>query len=201
MFNHLRQEVDEIAKQCDDDFFHSLKRRKSFDLLDGYLDLCCQGKCPDIKEIDIYHLVDISIEGYIKDRAYYYTVPKDQIIGKDDNDRYYMAWNKLRKVYNCSCLATIDRSIFLADTNEVEVIFREQARKRKAYWSYLSNAASDHVCNYCKSCEFVEKQKEKESNPDAYRQLILENQNKANAIDLFRLCHIRRNCAASLNKK
>lgn len=109
---------------CKDDSFHITKRMRSFDLLDKYLDLCNRNICPVITENDIYHLADISIEGYIRERAYYYTIPKDRIIGNDDKDRYCMAWNKLQKVYNCSMLTTIDQSIFMLDTKEVEFVFR-----------------------------------------------------------------------------
>lgn len=80
-----------FKKEKNLDGWHSVKRKLSFDVFDQLLTFCENGICPKIKNEYIYCLSDISINGYIRERAHYYSVDG---IGIDDNNRHYMAIEK-----------------------------------------------------------------------------------------------------------
>ena len=176
------------------DQWHSVKRCYSFDYFDSFLSSCAMGVCPEIRERHVYYLVDISINGYINQRSYYYHVDD---IGIDDNDRYLLSLNKVKNIFNCKKQANMDEILFDTNQLQIQTIFEESAKRRKAYWTYLSNTENiEKIENFYKACAFLDTQISciNENNEKKYEKLLLENLDKANALDLFRLCNIRNRC-------
>lgn len=169
--------------------WHETKRCYSFHLFDHILSCCERGICYEINDRQHYYLVDISIDGYVNNRAYYYSIDK---IGIDDNDRHLMAINKINNVFNCTKRCFFDTSIFDNDLNQIEFFHRNSVRNRKSYWTYMANKNGDPVDIFCKTCDFLERQKLyiDSGNRDSYKKLLLDNRDKSSAFDLFRLCSI-----------
>lgn len=181
----------EVEKEERYNSWHNRKRCYSFEFFDSFLSLCEIGVCPKITEKHHYYLVDISLEKYIELRAYYYYCSG---IGIDDTDRYFMANRKVENVFNCSCESKVDHRLFDIDMKHTVDFYKNSVRNRKAYWEYLSNINRDANINYCEACSFLEKQYlyDKSLDLQEYKKIIINNKNKANAFDLFRICDIRR---------
>lgn len=195
-FQKIENSLFDISREKDMDGRHVTKRKLSFDIFDNLLTCCGNGNCPILEEKYIWYLSDISINHYVNERAYYYSVDN---IGKNDENRYCIANEGIDKVLSCCATnITLDKNIFKVDACQTRNDFKESSRNRKAYWEYLTKKEggekSKPSCNYCNACCFLESQAsfEEELESIIYRELLIKNKDKANAIDLFRLCHIRR---------
>lgn len=170
--------------------WHEIKRRFSFDLLDSFLTLCSEGICPIINKEHIYYLADISINCYVKERAFYY---HEDGIGNDDDDQYFMAINKINKIFICQKKPELKSSVFDVDSLQVQKEYFYSARNRKAFWGYLTQ---NDICpqdNYCQACGFIEQQELlEEGSKGQYKDFIHNNLDKANGVDLYRFCNVKK---------
>lgn len=194
--------IDDLASDSE----HNSKRILSFKILDRIFNGCHEGKCHDIKEEnlkDIHNLlIDISADGYINERAYFYS--KDEI-GQDDFGRHCMAANRLNVIFSCKKIPNLNDSVFDYDTKDLNVCHLENSKRRKAYWAFLKNSnCSSSVSNYESACYFVEKLRDlqnkiidtsdsddKEEVLNELKELLSKNLHIANTIDIFRYCHLR----------
>ena len=198
MFKDSKQKFEEIKKLPEGDYKHILKRTISFDRLDQLLSSCKDGKCPIINEYDIYFLVDISLDGYVNDRAYYYF--KDSLLGNDD-DRYKNAKERINIVFKCKKKPKIDQNVFDKDYNEIAGEKFLTSIRRKAFWISLKyQYESNHNPNldFCGAFGFISTVKEgheslKSGNfhIDNFRSYLNENLHACNGLDLFRICYFR----------
>jgi hypothetical protein len=123
-----------ILKQ--QDRFHDVKRKYAFDLYDIFLDRCMKGVCPLISQVHSYYLIDISAEGYIANRAYYYSVDE---IGKDSQDKFFIAQKKGKIMFECGVKKpALNKATFDGDQNQINNQYYKNAVRRKAYWNMLS---------------------------------------------------------------
>jgi len=197
-------EIDNIHKEFDADYFHDNKRIKSHLLVDTLLDECHKGQCPDLtKELRVlYCLADISLDKYIHERAYYYYRAG---IGQDDQDRYYMAANRLQKVIKCSNVPNLDGYLLDLDSKEITCGNEGQAtylgaRRRKAFWMYLRyKPHNNYYTDYCGACWFIDKlhgistkSKCNKYDRDTAIELLKNHFHIATPLDLYRLCIIRK---------
>ncbi len=187
------------------DQFHDFKRMGSFIWFDLLLDFCNFSCCPSII-IDptiLYALTDISLDGYILRKAYEFSEEKT---GIDDQDRYYLAENRIRTVLNCPLKSNLSEEIFDTDTYEVFELKPDNyitfygARNRKAYWIFLKNYHSWVAHKDCsEACEFIKKIHNTASKPKCnindirdIKALIEANFHIANPLDLYRLCLVKK---------
>lgn len=177
---------------------HCQKRFMSFVILDYLLDQCENACCPVIDLTNHDFLIDISAEGYINERAYFYSI-KD--IGTDDKDRYYMALLSVRRIFECTKKPKLMEDVFEWDAQQLEKdqAIADCAKRRKAYWSYLKFRPNNNsYADYYDACQFLE------TVLDAYHRrfdpeydlrklgdFLLSKLYLANGIDLLRFCFIR----------
>jgi len=194
---------DDVVNRQESDRMHDEKRIESFFVFDQLLEFCNKGACPQaiFNSVSKHVLIDISLHGYINQRAYYYAIDG---IGDDDIDRYHMASNRINKVFRCKNLFLLEEGVFIEDAEEVNDIRKNAAafhgvRNRKAYWRYLDGRPfNDAYEDYCKANEFIgevnrvgARDKCTKTELRIMKELLLANQNIANPMDLFRYCWIR----------
>jgi hypothetical protein len=201
----LKEKLDRIVMDLDNDRRQPLKRFVSYCVLDGFVEMCWNGHCPDLtKDARIlYLLVDISIHKYIEEKAYFYSLAGE---GKSDSDRFEKASERIEHILKCSNKQpSIDPYLINQDTAEVRGAHSASARRRKAYWSFLHRQVhyqpdNNHYSDYCGACGFVENlhslSSKKRCTPgdlEKAKQIVNGNRHMANGIDLFRPCVMRRN--------
>lgn len=185
-----------ILKQ--QDAFHAVKRKYAFDLYDIFLDHCMKGICPLISQAHSYYLIDISIEGYIANRAYYYSIDE---IGRDSQDRFFIAQKKGKIMLEC-CVKkpSLNKEIFNEDQNQINKQYYKNAVKRKAYWNMLSGKYKNSKEDYSNALYFVDKIKELYDRGinkkqvevlQELKELLVENLNIASALDMYKFCFLR----------
>lgn len=192
------EELVNIDKELEETYFHDTKRRLSFDKLDRLLNSCDKDICPHINPKDHLFLIDISAACYIRERAYYYSIDK---IGFDDSDRYRMAENRLMKVFKCPVVnPELDSSLFEKDcaTTKIQHHINECARKRKAYWRFMTRRDSGNKDgtaknDYCDACGILDSTcgSKKSAFNMKNKGFWLDNLDIINGVDLFRYCLFR----------
>ena len=174
---------------------------------DRLLSDCEKGSCPAGYFVSslLYPLTDISIDGYIMQNAYFSSLKsQDESSKLTDDDRYFRAVDRIKAVLNCAIPPTLGEDTFNIDTAEVFKNISNDtayhgARKRKAYWTYMMNGTDDDYRHFCKATSFIDtvhsissKTSITRSDIQKMRQLLQDNSHIANAIDLYRLCYIRK---------
>ena len=186
------------------DKYHSLKRNIGFAWFDRMLEDCRNENCPGYFSDDIFYaLTDISLEGYVLQKAYLFSGDE---VGINDKERYFKALGKINNVLVCKKKTKLNINLFNQDSRQVYYktektsIFYQSARLRKAYWSYLKNYPNSHqIEDYFSTCEFIDKihriyNKKKCTSEDfeKYKDILSENHHIANPLDLYRFCVVRK---------
>jgi hypothetical protein len=190
--------IDEILKRIDGDTKHNLKRIISFEILDSFLDCCKDGVCPHFDKEFHNFLIDISVHGYYQERAYYYG--KDQI-GHDNDDRYFLAVNKVDTVFRCQQVPEFDDDLFEQDLKELESgETANGARHRKAFWRFMerdhSGKPGDPVSDFCGCEDFIDRfvcgSVPVAATVDECKRMWKQSLDVVNGVDLYRFCRIRK---------
>jgi len=187
-----------------DDKYHMLKRNIGFAWFDRMLEGCRNENCPGFFSNDIFYaLTDISLEGYVLQKAYYFSRAE---VGISDKDRYFKALVRINNVLVCQKKTKLNINLFNQDSRQIyyrtgkKSTIYQSARLRKAYWSYLKNYPNnDQIEDYFSTCEFIDKihgiyNKKRCTSEDfeKYKELLSENHHIANPLDLYRFCVIRK---------
>jgi len=187
-----------------DDKYHTLKRKIGFAWFDRMLEDCRNENCPGYFSDDIFYaLTDISLEGYVLQKAYLFSGDE---VGINDKERYYKALEKINNVLVCKKETKLNINLFNQDSRQVyykaekTLAFYQSARLRKAYWSYLKNYPNnDQIEDYFSTCEFVDKihriyNKKRCASEDfeKYKEILSGNHHIANPLDLYRFCVVRK---------
>jgi hypothetical protein len=190
--------------QCHDgNVRHNKKRLESLILTDELFTNCinknCKANCEE--PTALWFMSDISIEGFIKAKAYTLTLDT----GADEKQAYYEAENMVHTVFDCDKSTLLESEIVTTDVREITDYEHHKtqflgARNRKAFWSYLKNEPmNDPASDYRGACGYIERTSSyfnldnpspedvKEAN-----QLILENKHLASPLDLMKLCLMRK---------
>ncbi len=197
------KELEDIIERETLDGIHRQKRIYSFLVLDRLLDCCQKGVCPPLREDEHRFLIDISLQGYIQQRAYYYSVDG---IGVDDDDRYNMAKRRIEQVLlRCEVDPNFKDTLFKRDYDLVrEGETTHAATRRKAYWQFMHREYlgedGDAYFDWNAAEVFFQKMYEdkmeedggREITLDECRRLWLEHLDKANGVDLYRFCCTRK---------
>ena len=196
-------EIADAKTKLGGDNFHDLKRIGSFLWFDKILDSCEKDSCPIDYLVSpiLYALTDISIEGYVLQKAHYLSEARK---GSDDDERYYSGMNRITKVLDCRKETILGRNVFEIDSKEV--VSKEGnettyygVRQRKAYWRFLEHSSGNNeIDDFVESCGFIKKihtisnqQICTESDVQTVKQLLKSNSHIANPLDLLRLCMVR----------
>lgn len=187
-----------------DDESHYKKRSHSFVLFDCLLEGCQENECL-ISIIDYqlaYLLFDISLDGYLMEKAYYFYEKNGR---QDDKLNYYNAEKLIKKVLDCKKNPAFQQDIFRIDSKELinrnyNNIAYYGARKRKAYWTFLKDyPKNEPTRDYCNSSKFIaeihtlsNQHNHDEKDVENIKKLITQNYHIANPIDLYRVCLIRK---------
>lgn len=187
-----------------DDKYHMLKRNIGFAWFDRMLEDCRNEKCPGYFSDDIFYaLTDISLEGYVLQKAYYFSGAE---VGISDKERYFKALGRINNVLVCKKKTKLNINLFNHDSRQIyyktekKSTFYQSARLRKAYWSYLKNYPNnDQIEDYFSTCGFIDKihriyNKKKCTSEDLekYKEILSENHHIANPLDLYRFCVVRK---------
>jgi hypothetical protein len=187
-----------------DDKYHTLKRDVGFAWFDRMLEDCRNENCPGYFSDDIFYaLTDISLEGYVLQKAYLFSGDE---VGINDKERYFKALGKINNVLGCKKETKLNINLFNQDSRQVYYktektsTFYQSARLRKAYWSYLKNYPDNHqIEDYFSTCEFIDKihriyNKKRCASEDfeKYKEILSENHHVANPLDLYRFCVVRK---------
>lgn len=187
-----------------DDKYHMLKRNIGFAWFDRMLEDCRNEKCPGYFSDDIFYaLTDISLEGYVLQKAYYFSGAE---VGISDKERYFKALGRINNVLVCKKKTKLNINLFNHDSRQIyyktekKSPFYQSARLRKAYWSYLKNYPNnDQIEDYFSTCGFIDKihriyNKKKCTSEDLekYKEILSENHHIANPLDLYRFCVVRK---------
>jgi len=195
MKNKSIDEFDTILDDKDKDEKHELKRIASFEILDKLLNSCESNICPNFNEKDHYLLIDISISKYISDRAYFWGEKNEYSC---DRDRQIKARERIEKVFQCKniCPKSADNLIINDDKDLLNNINLDCSKKRKAFWSFLSDRNRSAIANYHIASNFLANIQngslEKIVSKSIEENILLENSNIANGVDLYRFCFIRK---------
>jgi hypothetical protein len=201
------EDIDRIRDRLEQDMIHGCKRIFSFEVLDRYLDCCQNGICPQIDQAHHKFLIDISVNGYFEQRAYYYS--KD-LIGQDSNDSYNMAVNKVETVFECEADPDLNDSLFEQDLKELERgETADGARRRKAFWRYMDRTykgkPGDPVSDFCNSKKFIDEvvcnSSPEDATLDEYMRKWKQSLDVANGVDLYRFCRLRKLLSQYHNKE
>ncbi|MEW6352479.1 MAG: hypothetical protein AB1646_25805 [Thermodesulfobacteriota bacterium] len=192
----------------DRDEHHIHKRSWGLLLLRLFLEKCRNGRCPRLHQsrFYLYCLCDISLRGYILYTAYEHRQKGE---GVDPVSSYLEAAESIRTVLTCGLPPEIDPSLLLEDSRQIlpETGLPwayEGARRRKAYWGYMERTEG-HRQDYERACEFIRDLHElslksrnqcREIDVIAAKSLLEKNFHIANALDLYRLCAMRKNWLA-----
>jgi len=124
-----------------DDKYHTLKRNIGFAWFDRMLEDCRNENCPSYFTDDIFYaLTDMSLEGYVLQKAYLLSGTE---VGINDKERYFKALGKIDNVLVCKKETKLNINLFNQDSRQVYYktektsTFYQSARLRKAYWKYL----------------------------------------------------------------
>jgi len=187
-----------------DDKYHMLKRNIGFAWFDRMLEDCRNEKCPGYFSDDIFYaLTDISLEGYVLQKAYYFSGAE---VGISDKERYFKALGRIDNVLVCKKKTKLNINLFNHDSRQIyyktekKSPFYQSARLRKAYWSYLKNYPNnDQIEDYFSTCGFIDKihriYNKKKCTPEdfeKYKEILSENHHIANPLDLYRFCVVRK---------
>jgi hypothetical protein len=187
-----------------DDKYHMLKRNIGFSWFDRMLEDCRNEKCPGYFSDDIFYaLTDISLEGYVLQKAYYFSGAE---VGISDKERYFKALGRIDNVLVCKKKTKLNINLFNHDSRQIyyktekKSPFYQSARLRKAYWSYLKNYPNnDQIEDYFSTCGFIDKihriYNKKKCTPEdfeKYKEILSENHHIANPLDLYRFCVVRK---------
>lgn len=187
-----------------DDKYHMLKRNIGFAWFDRMLEDCRNEKCPGYFSDDIFYaLTDISLEGYVLQKAYYFSGAE---VGISDKERYFKALGRIDNILVCKKKTKLNINLFNHDSRQIyyktekKSPFYQSARLRKAYWSYLKNYPNnDQIEDYFSTCGFIDKihriyNKKKCTSEDLekYKEILSENHHIANPLDLYRFCVVRK---------
>ena len=187
-----------------DDKYHTLKRNIGFEWFDRMLGDCRKGNCPSYVTNDVFYaLTDMSLEGYVLQKAYLSTGTEAEM---DDKERYFKALGKINNVLICKKETDLNVNLFNQDSRQVYYktektsTFYQSARLRKAYWKYLKGYPNnDQIEDYFSTCEFIDKthriyNKKRCTSEDlgAYKEILSKNHDIANPLDLYRFCIIRK---------
>ncbi|HAY38593.1 MAG TPA: hypothetical protein DCY53_04170 [Desulfobacteraceae bacterium] len=187
-----------------DDKYHVLKRNIGFAWFDRMLEDCRNEKCPGYFSDDIFYaLTDISLEGYVLQKAYYFSGAE---VGISDKERYFKALGRIDNILVCKKKTKLNINLFNHDSRQIyyktekKSPFYQSARLRKAYWSYLKNYPNnDQIEDYFSTCGFIDKihriyNKKKCTSEDLekYKEILSENHHIANPLDLYRFCVVRK---------
>jgi len=187
-----------------DDKYHALKRNVGFAWFDRMLKDCQEGNCPSYFTDDIFYaLTDMSLEGYILQKAYLFSGDE---VGINDKERYFKALGEINHVLICKKETELNINMFNQDSRQVYYktektsTFYQSARLRKAYWKYLKGYPNnDQIEDYFSTCEFIDKthriyNKKRCTLEDfeTYKEILSENQDIANPLDLYRSCIVRK---------
>ncbi len=199
-----RDRAKQILEELKADEEHGKKRLTSFACLDYFIDCCLESKqCPPITPGHHHYLIDISLEGYIMQRAYYYS--KDGI-GIDDNNRYLMSKERVERILNCADSCNLQANLFLRFLTEMEATRRTERgiRVRKAYWTHLKFAPHNNpITDFEGACGFIESfhqeslrlmQNPKHNgslNLHQIRSFVYDNLHITNGFELFQFCLIK----------
>jgi hypothetical protein len=181
-----------------DDACHDFKRRISFEILDGLLEKCSQGKCPVLDPA--YHkcLIDISSEGYIRKRAYYYSDNKEASSKEKEDEDYYRAESRIQQIFSCPLAPKLNDELFEIDKNDLNnnPEHRRGAKRRKAFWRYLSrelaHKCGNHNTDYFDSCDFL-KVITSDDPVNLDKTFYKDRLDMVSGLDLFRFCLARAN--------
>jgi tetratricopeptide (TPR) repeat protein len=187
-----------VNHKIDDIRYHETKRLHSFDRLNDILTKCSKGICPTINKEDQYYLVDISLDGFMLDRAYYFFVDD---LYFDAQGRYLEAKKLIQNVLKCKKNPKFnDTTIASFELDYNQMFHKEKSVKnRKAFWisqKYEFDNTHDQRKDYCGACGFVKTviDVHKQRFPYTENQLrifIDKNSHVANGMDLMRFCYIR----------
>ena len=195
-----------------DDNFHTLKRNIGVAWFDRMLEGCRKGNCPRYFSDDIFYaLTDMSLEGYVLQKAYYLSGVG---IGINDQERYFKALGKINTVLDCKKEPKLNINLFNQDSRQVyyktekKSAIYQSARLRKAYWKYLKEYPNnDEIEDYFFTCEFIDKihgiynkKKCTSEHVETYKKILAESFHIANPLDLYRLCIIRKKAGAKLKR-
>jgi hypothetical protein len=168
------------------------------------LEDCRNENCPGYFSDDIFYaLTDISLEGYVLQKAYYFSGIE---VGIDDKERYFKALERINNVLACKKKTKLNINFFNQDSRQIyyktekKSTFYQSARLRKAYWSYLKNCPNNHqIEDYFSTCEFIDnihriynKKKCTSEDFETYKDILSENHHIANPLDLYRFCVVRK---------
>ncbi len=185
------------------DKYHTLKRNIGFAWFDRMLEDCRNENCPGYFSDDIFYaLTDMSLEGYVLQKAYLFSGDE---VGINDKERYFKALGRIKNVLGCKKETKLNINLFNQDSRQVYYktektsTFYQSARLRKAYWSYLKNYPNNHqIEDYFSTCEFIDKihriyNKKRCTSKDfeKYEEILSENHHIANPLDLYRFCVVR----------
>ncbi|MEW6349503.1 MAG: hypothetical protein AB1646_10615 [Thermodesulfobacteriota bacterium] len=204
--------VRKIEREYNLDSQHEIKRFESYLKFNLALEECRDGHCPSLSKDwrVIWFLSDISLDEYIRTRAFFYS--KDNQ-GTDDDDRYERAAGLVETVFRCNKEPALEtyllfRDLMLIGRRKRRAVFFEAARRRKAYWMYMTYAPNNNpYTDYCGACRFIDdldrlsaKKRCSRQDIDDAKKLLAEHRHIANALDLYRICAIRKKCATHISR-
>ena len=188
----------EIKTYTKEDSLHILKRRCSFDLMECALDCCSKGKCPPFTIEEHQMLVDISLEGYIAEKAWY---DGEKNIGSDPDERNRMAYERVAKVLHCKNEPSVNDEIFVYDYNLLKHNHHlfQRAIHRKAFWAHMSDRGRCHLENFSIGTSLVKGNMQLHENNGSMSNASLnqlintisDNYYVCSGLDLFRICFFR----------
>jgi hypothetical protein len=177
---------------------HEAKRVFSFEYLDQMLESCHTCSCPCVYDANAFHtvLIDISIETYVNQRAYYYSIDN---IGDNDVDRINKARLKILNHLYCTKKPTKELyKLFLLDDQRLREPSTElSARRRKAYWSYLKKRPNNNPIDDFLSASGVidfcldSSRSLNGLTIDELRLFMLNHTHVISGLDLYRFCFLR----------
>jgi hypothetical protein len=195
--NYFNEEVDRIIDRLNGNKVHDAKRVVSFDVLDNLLDCCQHGFCPPLDQKDQMFLIDISIRGYIKEKAKEYIKE-----GEESNEKCgeEIAEQRVKCIFECQVKPRLVDELFKKDLEDLmKGETAEGARRRKAYGRYLERVDKgrplDPVQDYCDSAEFIDKVicglEIERMTLDNCRIKWEQALDVVNGVDMFRFCRVR----------
>lgn len=195
--------VDSILNAYRLDKYHDIKRALSFEFLDMLIEECNNGSCPaysldeDSWKAIWYCLIDISVEGYINQRAYFYSRDK---IGIDDIHRFDVAKSRIDKILNCEGNFILPKHMFSFDNTALrDPHIYGRAKERKAYWASMKHNPKnklDSFRDYTSACELLKTidnlfHERMHYPKEKLKNLWGENFHIINGVELYKYCILR----------
>jgi len=202
--DRAQQQLDSIIQRPILDPYYSYRRALAYLYFDAFLDECRNGRCPrwpqNLRLLQC--LVDISVAGYVLTREAWLQQQTQSSRKPQQRDSVE---GIISMVVNCDKTSELDESLFKQDTDQVlnrSVWERtyDGARNRKAYWTYMKySPQNDPFSDYCGACYYIDKlhriSSKENCTPREYNsaiELVSSHEHMTNALDLFRLCIVRR---------